>query len=80
MHFFIGFVVRESCDGAAGCIVGEGCAAGIFVSGFGARSEPGVTYLDPDYMNKGIAVLSDESRRRLENAARLLGLSREAVA
>ena len=31
-------------------------------------------------MNKGIAVLSDESRRRLENAARLLGLSREAVA
>lgn len=43
-------------------------------------STPGVTYLDPDYMNKGIAVLSDESRRRLENAARLLGLSREAVA
>ena len=41
---------------------------------------PGVTYLDPDYMNEGIAVLSDESRRRLENAARLLGLSREAVA
>ncbi len=43
-------------------------------------STPGVTYLDPDYMNKGIAVLSDESRRRLENAARLLGLTREAVA
>ena len=41
---------------------------------------PGVTYLDPDYMNEGIAVLSDESRRRLENAARLLGLTREAVA
>lgn len=41
---------------------------------------PGVTYLDPDYMNKGIAVLSDESRRRLENTARLLGLTREAVA
>lgn len=41
---------------------------------------PCVEYLDPDYMNKGIAVLSDESRRRLENAARLLGLSREAVA
>ena len=41
---------------------------------------PGVTYLDPDYMNKGIAVLSDESRRRLENTARLLGLIREAVA
>ena len=41
---------------------------------------PGVTYLDPDYMNEGIAVLSDESRRRLENTARLLGLITEAVA
>ena len=41
---------------------------------------PCVEYMDPDYMNEGIAVLSDESRRRLENTARLLGLIREAVA
>ena len=77
---------NENFSGATFPDGATGCAATTFSDDKSDKkmhtepTTPGVTYLDPDYMNEGIAVLSDESRRRLENTARLLGLSREAVA
>ena len=67
-------------DGATGCAATTSSDVKSDEKMHSELSTPGVTYLDPDYMNEGIAVLSDESRRRLENTARLLGLTREAVA